>query len=209
MFQEIKASLQQLYREDERPWLVGFSGGKDSTMLASLIFDAVLSIPAEQRKKPISVLCTDTRVEIPAIAEMIEGTLDRMRKCSQQNSLNIEANLLKPLIEESFWVNIIGRGYPPPNRVFRWCTQRMKIDPVNVFVKQRVGHWGEAILHLGARRAESSTRLRNDEVGSRGHVGRFNARPRAWPSPISVFPIGVPVQRLLDKAGAQTKIRLP
>ncbi len=82
MFQEIKASLHQLYREDERPWLVGFSGGKDSTMLASLIFDAVLSIPAEQRKKPISVLCTDTRVEIPAIAEMIEGTLDRMRKCS-------------------------------------------------------------------------------------------------------------------------------
>ena len=140
MFQEIKASLQQLYLEDERPWLVGFNGGKDSTMLASLIFDAVLSIPAEQRKRPISVLCTDTRVEIPAIAEMIEGTLDRMRKCSQQNNLNIEANLLKPLIEESCWVNIIGRGYPPPNRVFRWCTQRMKIDPVNVFVKQRVGN---------------------------------------------------------------------
>ncbi len=84
MFQEIKASLRQLYLEDKRPWLVGFSGGKDSTMLASLIFDAVLSIPAEQRKKPISVLCTDTRVEIPAIAEMIEGTLDRMRKCSEQ-----------------------------------------------------------------------------------------------------------------------------
>jgi predicted phosphoadenosine phosphosulfate sulfurtransferase len=46
-----KASLQQLYLEDERPWLVGFSGGKDSTMLASLIFDVVRSIPAERRKK--------------------------------------------------------------------------------------------------------------------------------------------------------------
>ena len=71
MFQEIKSSLQQLYREDERPWLVGFSGGKDSTMLASLIFDAVLAIPAEQRKKPISVLCTDTRVEIPALGQFL------------------------------------------------------------------------------------------------------------------------------------------
>ena len=40
-------------------------------MLASLIFDAVLSIPAEQRKKPIAVLCTDTRVEIPAIVSLI------------------------------------------------------------------------------------------------------------------------------------------
>jgi hypothetical protein len=94
MFHEIKASLRQLYLEDARPWLVGFSGGKDSTMLASLILDVVISIPAEQRKKPISVLCTDTRVEIPAIAEMIEGTLDRMRKCSDQNGLNIDANLL-------------------------------------------------------------------------------------------------------------------
>ena len=39
MFQEIKDALRQLYLEDKRPWLVGFSGGKDSTMLASLIFE--------------------------------------------------------------------------------------------------------------------------------------------------------------------------
>ncbi len=71
---------------------------------------------------------------------MVEGTLDRMRKCSQQHNLNIDANLLMPTIEESFWVNIIGRGYPPPNRSFRWCAQRMKIDPVNVSVQQRLGH---------------------------------------------------------------------
>jgi DNA sulfur modification protein DndC len=183
MFHEIKASLQQLYLEDERPWLVGFSGGKDSTMLASLIFDTVLSIHAAKRKKPISVLCTDTRVEIPAIAEMIEGTLDRMRWCSQQHDLNIDTHLLKPLHEESFWVNIIGRGYPPPNRTFRWCTQRMKIDPVNDLVKQRVGHWGEAILHLGARRAESSTRAQTMAARqSRNGLNRHPDLPRVWVS---------------------------
>jgi DNA sulfur modification protein DndC len=165
-------------------------------MLASLIFDAVLSISAEQRKKPVSVLCTDTRVEIPAIAEMIEGTLDRMRKCSQQNGLNIEANNVAPTFrsasadlkvsatsEESFWVNIIGRGYPPPNRVFRWCTQRMKIDPVNALVKQRVGHWGEAILHLGARRAESSTRAQTMAARpTRNGLRRHPDLPRVWVS---------------------------
>jgi DNA sulfur modification protein DndC len=183
MFQEIKASLEQLYREDKRPCLVGFSGGKDSTMLASLIFDAVLSIPAGQRKKPVSVVCTDTRVEIPAIVETVEGMLDRMRKCSQQNGLNIDANLLKPTTEESFWVNIIGRGYPPPNRTFRWCTQRMKIDPVNVLVKQRLGHWGEAILHLGARRAESSTRAQTMAGReARNGLHRHPDLPRVWVS---------------------------
>jgi len=182
-YRDIRDTLSQLYLEDHRPWLVGFSGGKDSTMLASLIFDAVLSIPAAQRKKPVSVLCTDTRVEIPAIAEMIEGTLTRMQKFSQQNDLNIEVNLLRPPPEQSFWVNLIGRGYPPPNRTFRWCTQRLKIDPVTVFVNQRLGHWGEAILHLGARRAESSSRaqtMAGREI--RNGLHRHPDLPRVWVS---------------------------
>jgi DNA sulfur modification protein DndC len=182
-YQDIKTSLQHLYLEDNRPWLVGFSGGKDSTMLASLVFDAVLSVAPEERKKPISVLCTDTRVEIPAIVEMVEGTLDKMRKCSEQHGLNVDVNLLRPPSEQSFWVNIIGRGYPPPNRSFRWCTQRMKIDPVNVFVRQRGGHWGESILHLGARRAESATRAQTMAgIEARNGLRRHPDLPRVWVS---------------------------
>jgi DNA sulfur modification protein DndC len=180
-YRDIRDTLSQLYIEDDRPWLVGFSGGKDSTMLASLIFEAILSAPDEQRRKPVSVLCTDTRVEIPAIAEMIEGTLTRMQKFSQQNDLNIEVNLLRPPPEQSFWVNLIGRGYPPPNRTFRWCTQRLKIDPVTVFVNQRLGHWSGAILHLGARRAESSSRaqtMAGREV--RNGLHRHPDLPRVW-----------------------------
>src|ERR1035438_10371225 len=50
---------------------------------------------------------------------MVESTLARMQKFSQQNNLSLEANLLKPPPEQSFWVTIIGRGYPPPNRTFR------------------------------------------------------------------------------------------
>ena len=182
-FQEIVHTLRQLYLDDKRPWLVGFSGGKDSTMVASLIVEVVAGIPDELRKKPIAVLCTDTRVEIPAIAETIEGTLARINKFSEQNKLNIEVNLLKPPPEQTFWVNIIGRGYPPPNRVFRWCTQRLKIDPVTVFVQQRIGHWGEAILHLGARRGESSTRaqtMANRET--RSGLNRHPDLPRVWVS---------------------------
>ncbi|MBI5411377.1 MAG: hypothetical protein HZA21_05235 [Nitrospirae bacterium] len=108
VYQDIRENLRELYVEDTRPWLAGFSGGKDSTMLASLVFDAVLSAPADQRKKPVAILCTDTRVEIPAIIEMIESTLARMHKFSQQNGLNVEVKLLKPPPEQSFWVNIIG-----------------------------------------------------------------------------------------------------
>ena len=182
-YKDIRDTLSQFYLDDDRPWLVGFSGGKDSTMLVSLIFDAVLSVTIAQRKKPVSILCTDTRVEIPAIVEMVEGTLARMQRFSQQNDLNIEVNLLRPPPEQSFWVNVIGRGYPPPNRTFRWCTQRLKIDPVTVFVNQRLGHWGEAILHLGARRAESSSRAQTMS-GREVHNGlhRHPDLPRVWVS---------------------------
>ena len=152
-------------------------------MLASLVFDTLLSLPPDRHSKPISVVCTDTRVEIPAIVEMVEGTLERMRKCSLQHNLNVDVNLLKPTVEESFWVNIIGRGYPPPNRTFRWCTQRMKIDPVSTFVQQRIGHWGEAILHLGARRAESASRAQTmASREARNGLHRHPDLPRVWVS---------------------------
>lgn len=151
--------------------------------MVSVIVETVAGIPDGQRKKPVAILCTDTRVEIPAIAETIESTLARINKFSQQAGLNIEVNLLKPPPEQSFWVNIIGRGYPPPNRVFRWCTQRLKIDPVTVFVNQRMGHWGEAILHLGVRRAESSTRAQTmANRDTRDGLNRHPDLPRVWVS---------------------------
>lgn len=202
MYSEVLESLKLLYTDDKRPWLVGFSGGKDSTLVASLVFDTVMSMPVEKRTKPVVILCTDTRVEIPAVADAVEGTLARMRKASEQNGLNIEVYLLKPTPENSFWVNIIGRGYPPPNRVFRWCTQRLKIDPVNVFVNQRMGHWGEAILHLGARRAESSSRaqtMANRE--SRKGLCKHPDLPRVWVSnPIEHFTTEEVWAYLLQKA---------
>ena len=61
-YQEIKSQLASLYLDDPRPWLVGFSGGKDSTLVAALVFDTVMSIPPERRKKPVTVLCTDKRI---------------------------------------------------------------------------------------------------------------------------------------------------
>ena len=167
MYSKLAESLRSLYLEDPRPWLVGFSGGKDSTLVAALIFEVAASIPVEQRPKLISVLCTGTRVEIPAIVEMIEGTLDKMRRYAQKAGLNIDVHLLKPPPDQSFWVNLIGRGYPPPNRHFRWCNQRLKIDPVTSFVESSLGRTGQAILHLGARRLESSSRRpNNDRKGS-------------------------------------------
>ena len=45
-------------------------------------------------------------------------------------------HLLTPNIEETFWVNLIGKGYPAPNTKFRWCTERMKIRPSDRFLRK-------------------------------------------------------------------------
>lgn len=183
MFKEILDNLKDQYISDPRPWLVGFSGGKDSTLVAALVFSTILSVPEQQRKKPVTILSTDTRAEIPAMIEMLQSTLKRMSTISQKLNLNVEVSLLKPPPEQSFWVNIIGRGYPPPNRTFRWCTQRMKIDPVTKFVNQRIGHWGEAIIHLGARRAESAQR--SQSMAGRESINGLHRHPdlpRVWVS---------------------------
>lgn len=183
MLPEITKTLRDLYLTDARPWMIGFSGGKDSTLVAHLIFDAIRTVPKEERTKDVHVLCTDTRVEIPAVVETIEGTLNKMQRFSDNEGLRVQTHLLRPPPEQTFWVNIIGRGYPPPNRFFRWCTQRMKIDPVTEFVERWLGRDGEAILHLGARRAESATRAQT----MAGHEVRNGLRkhpdlPRVWVS---------------------------
>jgi 3'-phosphoadenosine 5'-phosphosulfate sulfotransferase (PAPS reductase)/FAD synthetase len=58
-YEGIKHSLRERYLSDPRPWLVGFSGGKDSTLVAALVFEAALAIPPAQRTKEIHVVCTD------------------------------------------------------------------------------------------------------------------------------------------------------
>jgi DNA sulfur modification protein DndC len=184
MIKEILEKLQHLYKTDNRPWVVGYSGGKDSTMIVSLVFEAVAALPPEMRKKEICIVCTDTRVEIPAVIDRVANELDLMNAYADRCGFNTKAYLLKPPAQQSFWVNIIGRGYPPPNRTFRWCTQRMKIDPVSEFIRGKLGHWGEAIIMLGARRSESGTRAQTLDSRAKNELGlrRHDDLPRCWVS---------------------------
>jgi DNA sulfur modification protein DndC len=180
MFQNILDNLQHLYLADTRPWVLGYSGGKDSTMIVSLVFEAVMALQPNQRNKEICIVCTDTRVEIPAVINRVANELDLMNKCSEIQGLNTVAYLLKPPALQSFWVNIIDRGYPPPNRTFRWCTQRMKIDPVSEFIRSKLRHWGEAIIMLGARRSESGSRAQTLDSRAKNQLGvrRHDDLPR-------------------------------
>ena len=154
----IEDAVRHAYMKDQRPWVVGYSGGKDSTCALQLIWRAVAALPPNDRVKPIFVLSSDTMVETPVIVNYIDEALARINSAAEEQNLPITAQKVMPDISDSFWVNLIGRGYPAPSRRFRWCTERLKIDPANAFIKERVAEYGEVIMVLGVRKAESATR---------------------------------------------------
>lgn len=157
---ELAAEIADLYLADEIPWVVGYSGGKDSTAVLQLIWNAVASIPSDRRDKPIYVISTDTLVENPIVALWVSKSLETMAAAAQAQGLPLLPRRLTPSTENSFWVNLIGRGYPAPRPKFRWCTERLKIMPSTEFITSVVQRHGEAILVLGTRKAESAARAR-------------------------------------------------
>jgi DNA sulfur modification protein DndC len=150
--------IQEIYYSDTFPWVVGYSGGKDSTAVLQLVWRALEAMPENRKTKPIYVISTDTLVENPIVAAWVNQSLEVMAKAAEQQKLPITSHRLTPAIADTFWVNLIGRGYPAPRHKFRWCTERLKIKPSNRFIREVVRDNGEAILILGTRKAESAKR---------------------------------------------------
>ncbi len=156
----VERQVAALYTADAIPWVVGYSGGKDSTAVLQLVWRALSSLPVERRSKPVHVISTDTLVENPIVAAWVTKSLESMDAAARDQGLPLTAHRLTPAVEDSFWVNLIGRGYPAPRPKFRWCTERLKIMPSTRFITSVVERHGEAILVLGTRKAESTTRAR-------------------------------------------------
>ncbi|RKD12476.1 sulfurtransferase [Pelobium manganitolerans] len=152
---------QYLIDDNNRPWIVGFSGGKDSTMLLQLVWATVGEIQPIFRKRQIYVVCNDTLVENPKIAQFIRGVLENIQNEAAKQGMPITVHETAPKLEESFWVNLIGKGYPAPNNTFRWCTERLKINPTTEFIKSKISEIGEVVILLGTRSAESANRAKS------------------------------------------------
>ena len=160
----IRAILQEEYRKKHlHPWIVAYSGGKDSTLLLQLVFESLLALPAEERKRQVHIVSNDTLVESPLVISHLRQSMETIRKATEAMSLPVTATITKPCIDQTFWVNVIGRGYIPPTRSFRWCTDRMKIIPTNKFIKRTTSAYNKSILLIGTRKSESSSRRRRME----------------------------------------------
>ena len=159
VFEEIIQEMMMVYRHDNRPWLIGYSGGKDSTLLVSLVFQAVSRLPSIERTKKVYIVTSDTMVENPIVKDYMHDSSEKINKASKIQKLNIDAHIIYPEADQTFWSRVIGLGYPTPEPPgFRWCTERLKINPMNDFVRNQIKENGEIIILLGVRKAESLAR---------------------------------------------------
>ncbi len=182
--QTLIKQTQAIYLSDAIPWVVGYSGGKDSSAALQLVWYALKKLPAEQRIKPIYVISTDTLVENPIVAQWVERSLTAMQAAATQQQLPILPHRLLPEVADRFWVNLIGRGYPAPRPKFRWCTSRLKINPSNRFISEVIRQNGQVILVLGSRKAESTVRAANmakhEKTSTREQLATNAALPNSW-----------------------------
>jgi DNA sulfur modification protein DndC len=154
---------QYTHDENPRPWIVAFSGGKDSTATLQLVWNAVRRLEPELRRRQIHVICNNTLVENPMILKYVKKQLELIKTASIEQSMPIVVQHTIPDLNNTFWVNLIGRGYPAPNSLFRWCTERLKIRPTTKYIQEKISTFGEVIIILGSRNAESSTRAKSNK----------------------------------------------
>lgn len=159
------------------PWIVGFSGGKDSTLVAQGVFEALQSIPPSLRTRPVHFVSNDTLVESPLVITLLNDVTKRIEVAAKSLEFPVTVARTTPELEKTFWVLLIGKGYPSPNNSMRWCTDRLKILPTSSYIKKHISESGAAIVVLGVRRDESNSRQRS--IDRRQNVRGSNLAPHS------------------------------
>lgn len=160
------AEMRMVYQSDSRPWVIGYSGGKDSTVVVHLAYEMMNRLNPDERTKPIYIVSSDTLVENPLIKIYLDEMLNKLNEAAKSKKLPIHVKKVTPKPENSFWANVIGRGFPTPrtNGTFRWCTDRLKIAPSGDYIEKIIKEQHtEVVVLLGVRKAESAARKKRIE----------------------------------------------
>ncbi|MCW6072722.1 DNA phosphorothioation system sulfurtransferase DndC [Clostridium botulinum] len=164
----ILEEMKIVYKNDTRPWVIGYSGGKDSTTVVQLAFIMLQNLSPEERHKDIYIISSDTLIENPIVLGYLKQNSKLINDGARTQGLPLYTYMVHPDYNNTYWTNIIGKGLPTPTSVrFRWCTERLKIKPSNKFIEEKVKENGEVVVLLGVRKSESiarGIRIKNREI---------------------------------------------
>lgn len=156
----IERCAQELSSSCDREWVIGFSGGKDSTAALKIFFQGARLCGKNDLR--VTVIYCDTGVENPELDVFAKRTLASLALELPGEFPNASVKLLQAPIKERFFVRIIGRGYAPPSNRFRWCTKGLRIRPVERYLSTTES---DAAVVLGLRFGESVQRDRSLRTG--------------------------------------------
>jgi len=153
------AGIKMEYMKETSPWLLAYSGGKDSSAVLKLLLQAMVNT-ADLHRSVYVVFC-DTGVENPLVSDFVKYAFRQINAFAKRNDLPISTYILGPKKKDRYWIKVIGRGCPPPTNRFRWCTDKLRVNPLRDFcIKYELT---SATTILGVRKGESHQRDRTIE----------------------------------------------
>lgn len=130
-------------------WTIGYSGGKDSTTLVTLIA-YLIHFGIIERPKHIKVQYADTGMEVLPLQQAA------LKVLAQLETFGFETEIVRPELDHRFFVYLIGRGVSVPNNGRnRWCTPKLKVIPMSRTMDQQTS---KTLLLTGVRQGESAIR---------------------------------------------------
>src|SRR5437660_9590373 len=87
------------------PWVIGFSGGKDSSCVVKLIFNALMGLKSP--RAAVTVVYCDTGVEIPPVRQFVWQSLVGLAIESKKYGVNLSWHVAAPILRDRFFFKII------------------------------------------------------------------------------------------------------
>jgi len=142
-------------RNGNLPFVVGFSGGKDSL--------AVYLVVEKATGKSPPIFFMDTGLELPETIQFIKSFAEKRK-----------VEIIGEKSGDQFWESIDVFG--PPARDFRWCCKVLKLGPAATSIADMIGT--ETLSFMGQRKLESFQRSIEPRVSENPWVpGQISANP--------------------------------
>ncbi|MDD5717680.1 MAG: phosphoadenosine phosphosulfate reductase family protein [Sulfuricurvum sp.] len=164
---EALSQLKHYYLNDDRPFCVAYSGGKDSTAVLYLVIKMLNDLKKQKQslEKKVYVINSNTLAELPPILKHLKETLEKIQLIAKEKNLPLIVKEVFPELINTLNVQLIGVGMPPPSSTFRWCTDKLKVTPIDYELKRNFPE-GKFISIIGTRKDESFDRAQRMEKAS-------------------------------------------
>lgn len=180
--------------EDGHPLVIAFSGGKDSTCVATLVLEAARRVAERGGQACVAVTHSDTRVENPEVSAYAQDEMQKMAAFGRLHGFEVLIGVAQPHDLATWQAKILtGRGLPSFAGQNTDCSIDLKIEPQRRLRKALLKGLGERFAQppvtcLGTRFDESERRALGMQLRGENAVQPVQNKDGDWVlSPICLW----------------------